>query len=166
MWFEWEKVITSYVFLNKCLGRKVKYHDVPIKMIHVVLRLLMASLLQICNECASERIVQNDQLFEEITKLVGFMHYPADLCCHLLMWTLCNQSDHCSTSFKAYKQNAEKYSISFTSNNTETYNSPFSLDELTNAISKSHDTAVGPDQSTTRCLKIFQILPWILCWVR
>ena len=56
-----------------------------------------------------------------------------------------SSSDHCSTSFKSYKQNAEKYSIFFTSNNTETYNNPFSMDELASAISKSHDTAVGSD---------------------
>jgi len=64
-----------------------------------------------------------------------------------------SSSDHCSTSFKSYKQNTEKYSISFMSNNTETYNNPFSMDELTNAISKSHDTAVGPNSSHYRMLK-------------
>jgi len=64
-----------------------------------------------------------------------------------------SSSDHCSTFFKSYKQNAEKYSISFTSNNTETYNNPFSMDELTNAISKSHDTAVGPDSIHYQMLK-------------
>jgi len=64
-----------------------------------------------------------------------------------------SSSDHCSIPFKAYKQNAEKYSISFTSNNTETYNNRFSMDELTNAISKSHDTAVGPDSIHYQMLK-------------
>jgi len=72
--------------------------------------------------------------------------------------------DHCSTSFKSYKQNAEKYSISFTSNNTETYNNSFSIDELTNTISKSHDTAVGLDSIRYQMLKN-QILLRILCWV-
>jgi len=63
-----------------------------------------------------------------------------------------SSSDHCSTSFKSYKQNAEKCSISF-SNNTETYNNPFSMDELTNAISKSHVAAVGPDSIHYQMLK-------------
>jgi len=31
-----------------------------------------------------------------------------------------------------------------TDNNTETYNNPFSIDELADAISKTHVTAVGP----------------------
>jgi len=66
-----------------------------------------------------------------------------------------SSSDHCSTSFKSYKQNAEKYSISFTSNNTESYNNPFSMDELTNAISKSDDTAVGPNSIHYQMLKKF-----------
>jgi len=64
-----------------------------------------------------------------------------------------SSSDYCSTPFKAYKQNAEKYSISFTSNNTETYNNPFSMDELTNAISKSHDTAVNHNSIHYQMLK-------------
>jgi len=61
--------------------------------------------------------------------------------------------NHCSTFFKSYKQNAEKYSISFTSNNTETYNNPFSINELTDAVSKSHDTGVGPDSVHCQMLK-------------
>ena len=47
----------------------------------------------------------------------------------------------------------KKYSISFTSNNTETHNNPFFMDELTNAMSKSHDTAVGPDSIHYQMLK-------------
>jgi len=39
----------------------------------------------------------------------------------------------------------KKYSISFTSNNTKTYNNPFFIGKLTNAISKSHDTVIGFD---------------------
>jgi len=62
-------------------------------------------------------------------------------------------SDHCSTSFKSLKKNAEKYSISFSSNNTETYNNPFFMDELTNAIMKTHNTFVGPDSIHYQMLK-------------
>ena len=64
-----------------------------------------------------------------------------------------SSSDYCSTSFKSYKQNAEKYSFSFSSSNTETYNNTFSMDELTNTISKSHDTAVGPNSIHYQMLK-------------
>ena len=39
------------------------------------------------------------------------------------------------------------------SSNYENYNNPFSLDELTDAISKSHDTAVGPDDIHYQMLK-------------
>jgi len=35
----------------------------------------------------------------------------------------------------------------------ETYNNPFSLDELRDAISKSHDSAVGPDDIHYQMLK-------------
>ena len=65
--------------------------------------------------------------------------------------------DHCSTSFKSYKQNAEKYLISFIFNNTETYNNSFFMDEHTNAISKFHDTAVGPNSIHYQMLKNFSI---------
>jgi len=64
-----------------------------------------------------------------------------------------SSSDHCSTPFKSYRQNAEKNSISFTSNNTESYNNPFSMDELTNAVSKSYNTAVGSDLIHYQMLK-------------
>ena len=43
--------------------------------------------------------------------------------------------------------------LKFKSNNYENYNNPFSLDELTDAISKSHDTAVGPDDVHYQMLK-------------
>jgi len=38
----------------------------------------------------------------------------------------------------------------------ETYNNPFSLDELWDAISKSHDSAVGPDDIHYQMLKHLQ----------
>jgi len=43
--------------------------------------------------------------------------------------------------------------MNFKSNNTETYNNPFSMRELTAAISKSHDTAAGPDDIHYQMLK-------------
>jgi len=34
----------------------------------------------------------------------------------------------------------------FKSNNNESYNDPFSVEELTDAMSKAHNTAIGPNQ--------------------
>ena len=46
----------------------------------------------------------------------------------------------------------QKINPRFKSSNTEEYNNPFDLDEIKEAISKSHDTATGPD--TIKCLNI------------
>ena len=56
-----------------------------------------------------------------------------------------SSSSNYSTKFQAYRNHAENQNLKFKSNNLETYNNPFSLDELWDAISKSHDSAVGPD---------------------
>ena len=39
------------------------------------------------------------------------------------------------------------------SSNNEEYNNPFNLDELKDAINKSHDTATGPDEIHYQMLK-------------
>ena len=44
-----------------------------------------------------------------------------------------------------FRRQAENQQLKFKSNNSEIYNNPFSLDELTDAISKCHNTAAGPD---------------------
>jgi len=44
-----------------------------------------------------------------------------------------------------YKEQAERQQIKFNSDNKENYNLLFSMDELLDAIGKSHDSAVGPD---------------------
>ena len=49
--------------------------------------------------------------------------------------------------------------LKFKSSNSENYNNAFSLDELTDAISKSHDTAVGPDDIHYHMLKHFPVDP-------
>ena len=49
-----------------------------------------------------------------------------------------------SNKFQSFRRQAENQQLKFKSSHYENYN-PFSLDELTDAISKSHDTAVGPD---------------------
>ena len=49
-----------------------------------------------------------------------------------------------SNKFQSFRRQAENQQLKFKSSNYENYNNPFSLDELTDAISKPHDTAVGP----------------------
>ena len=45
--------------------------------------------------------------------------------------------------------------MKFTSDNTESYNSKFSLTELTAALSKAHDSSPGPDDIHYQLLKHF-----------
>ena len=69
----------------------------------------------------------------------------------------CMKSVTCCNSITAalygFYNQAENSKISFKSNNSETYNNLFSLDELANAISISQDTAVGPDDIHYQMLK-------------
>jgi len=58
-----------------------------------------------------------------------------------------------SNKFQSFRRQAENQQLKFKSNNYENYNNPFSLDELTDAISKSHDTTVGPDDVHYQMLK-------------
>ena len=58
-----------------------------------------------------------------------------------------------STKFQSFRRQAENNPLNFKSNNTETYNNPFSMSELTAAISKSHDTAADPDDIHYQMLK-------------
>ena len=46
-----------------------------------------------------------------------------------------------------------KLKLNFKSSNNEKYNNPFNLDELKCVISKSHDTASGPDEVHYQMLK-------------
>jgi len=50
-----------------------------------------------------------------------------------------------SSKFQAFQSQTETQQLKFKSHNCETYNFPFSVDELTDTVTKSHDTAVGPD---------------------
>ena len=45
------------------------------------------------------------------------------------------------------------FKLNFQSSNNEEYNNPFNLDELKDAISKSHDTATGPYEIHYQMLK-------------
>jgi len=72
--------------------------------------------------------------------------------------TSANDSVYCSSNiytskFQAFRSQAETQQLEFESHNCETYNFPFSADELYDAIAKSHDTAVGPDDIYYQMLK-------------
>ena len=58
-----------------------------------------------------------------------------------------------SNKFQSFRRQAENQQLKFKSSNYENYNNPFFLDEVTDAISKSHDTAVGPDDVQYQMLK-------------
>ena len=53
---------------------------------------------------------------------------------------------------------AERQKLKFNSNNSEAYNAVFSVDELSKAITKSSDSAVGPDDAQIR-YKMLKHLP-------
>ena len=48
--------------------------------------------------------------------------------------------------------------MKFTSDNTESYNQPFTLTELQNSISKSNNSALGPDEVHYTLLKELQTI--------
>ena len=62
-------------------------------------------------------------------------------------------SDHYTDRFQKLKSRDQKKQITFSSNNQESYNQPFSMDELRAAIRKSHDSATGLDHIHYQMLK-------------
>jgi len=64
-----------------------------------------------------------------------------------------SSSENYSSKFQSSCRQAENQQLKFKSSNSENYNNPFSLDELTDAISKYYDTAVGPDAVHYQMLK-------------
>ena len=60
---------------------------------------------------------------------------------------------NCSEAFINLKTHQEKVKLNFKSSNNEDYNSPFNLDELKEAISKSNDTVLT--KYIIRCSNIF-----------
>ena len=58
-----------------------------------------------------------------------------------------------SSQFNLIRIKEEKNKIKFTSDNTESYNQPFTLTELQNSISKSNNSAPGPDEIHNILLK-------------
>ena len=57
------------------------------------------------------------------------------------------------TILKNIKQQKEKRNLKFSSDNSETYNQPFSLSELKDALSKARDSSPGPDDIHCQFLK-------------
>ena len=64
-----------------------------------------------------------------------------------------SSSENYTSKFRNIKNQQEKQKLKFTSDNTENYNSGFSLSELTDALSKAHDTSPGPDDIHYQLLK-------------
>ena len=64
-----------------------------------------------------------------------------------------SSSDHYTDRFQRLKAREEKKQIRFSSKNLESYNQPFSMDELRAAIHKAHDSATGPDHIHYQMLK-------------
>ena len=56
-----------------------------------------------------------------------------------------SSTSHYGETFQLHKATAERQTLKFKSNSTEKDNTPFSMDELLDSLSKSSDTAVGPD---------------------
>ena len=64
-----------------------------------------------------------------------------------------SSSSNYKPDFQKFKQKAEKTKLNFKSDKSESYNSPFSLDELKTSLGKAHDTACGPDNIHYQLLK-------------
>ena len=64
-----------------------------------------------------------------------------------------SSSDNYSQTFRKFKDQKEKSKLNFKSNNDEHYNQPFTLSELQDSLSKSNDTATGPDNIHYQLLK-------------
>ena len=64
-----------------------------------------------------------------------------------------NSSNQFNTEFYKIKPTLEKKKISFSSNNSEEYDKPFTLTELADSIKKSYHSAVSPDEIHNEFLK-------------
>ena len=64
-----------------------------------------------------------------------------------------SSSENYTSKFRNIKNQQEKQKLKFTSDNTENYNSEFLLSELTDALSKTHNTSPGPDDIHYQLLK-------------
>ena len=64
-----------------------------------------------------------------------------------------SSSENYTQKFKNIKQQKEKRNLKFSSDNSETYNQPFSLSDFRDALSKAHDSSPGPDDIHYQFLK-------------
>jgi len=64
-----------------------------------------------------------------------------------------SSSRHYNAKFQLYKERTESHRLRFNLNNTETYNTYFTMDELLDSLAKSSDSAVGPDDFHYKMLK-------------
>jgi len=69
-------------------------------------------------------------------------------------------TSHYGETFQLHKATAERQTLKFKSNSTEKDNTPFSMDELLDSLSKSSDTAVGQDDIHYQMLK--HLPSWVL----
>ena len=64
-----------------------------------------------------------------------------------------SSSNHYSESFQHFKARIEQKTLNFNSNNRETYNDLFNMNELKEALRRANDTATGPDEIHYQFLK-------------
>ena len=64
-----------------------------------------------------------------------------------------NFSAFSTDAFASVCKKAEKQTIKFSSDNTEVYNRPFSLEELQDTLHRAHDTSAEPDEIHYQLLK-------------
>jgi len=64
-----------------------------------------------------------------------------------------SSAENYNSKFQSFRSQAESQQLKFKSNNSESYNDLFSMQELTDAISTSHDMTVGPDDIHYQMLK-------------
>ena len=66
-----------------------------------------------------------------------------------------SSTDNYTEEFKKFKCAKVKTPINFTSQNTESYNKPLTVEELEVALGKSKDSTTGPDDTHYQLLKHF-----------
>ncbi len=64
-----------------------------------------------------------------------------------------SSSQNYRSKFKRIKTYKESKPLNFSSTNQESYNKPFTIEDLKSALDKSHDTAPGPDEIHYQILK-------------
>jgi len=102
---------------------------------------------KIAGKRSSAEVKQLQTDDKEITPVTDIVDTLADTFSEI------SSTSHYSKTFQLHKARVERQTLKFNSNNTETYNTPFSMDELLDFLSKSSDTAVGPDDIHYQMLK-------------